>query len=110
MTIEVTDEMIYAFAGEPEITATDAHAIEVGLKSVLAIIDRDYVTRWGEVKISVPAELTITPKLLKYLKDTAADQAKYMGATVVDIDNPKVDWVEYSFINMNQYIWRIRRD
>jgi hypothetical protein len=39
--IEVTDEMIYAFAGEPEITATDAHAISVGLAAVLAIIERD---------------------------------------------------------------------
>lgn len=39
--IELTDEMIYAFAGEPEITATDAHAIRVGLAAVLAILDRD---------------------------------------------------------------------
>jgi hypothetical protein len=39
--IEPTDEMIYAFAGEPEITATDAHAIRVGLAAVLAIVDRD---------------------------------------------------------------------
>lgn len=41
MTIEVTDRMIYAFAGEPEITATDAHAIRVGLTAVLAIVERD---------------------------------------------------------------------
>lgn len=41
--IEPTDEMIYAFAGEPEITATDAHAIRVGLAAVLAIVERDYV-------------------------------------------------------------------
>jgi hypothetical protein len=39
--IEPTDEMIYAFAGEPEITATDAHAIRVGLAAVLAIVERD---------------------------------------------------------------------
>jgi hypothetical protein len=38
---EPTDEMIYAFAGEPEITATDAHAIRVGLAAVLAIVERD---------------------------------------------------------------------
>lgn len=42
MTIEVTDEMIYAFVGEPEITATDAHAIRTGLAAVLAIVERDY--------------------------------------------------------------------
>lgn len=41
VTIEVTDQMIYAFAGEPEITATDAHAIRVGLAAVLAIVERD---------------------------------------------------------------------
>lgn len=40
--IEPTDEMIYAFAGEPEITATDAHAITAGLAAVLAIVERDY--------------------------------------------------------------------
>jgi hypothetical protein len=37
--VHVTDEMIYAFAGEPEITATDAHAIEVGLRAVFAIVE-----------------------------------------------------------------------
>lgn len=42
--IEPTDEMIYAFAGEPEITATDAHAIRVGLAAVLAIVERDFLT------------------------------------------------------------------
>ena len=42
MTIEITDQMVYAFAGEPEITATDAHAIRVGLEAVLAIVQRDY--------------------------------------------------------------------
>ena len=42
--IEVTDEMTYAFAGEPEITATDANAIRVGLAAVLAIVERDYLT------------------------------------------------------------------
>jgi hypothetical protein len=40
--IEITDRMIYAFAGEPEITATDAHAIKVGLAAALAIVERDY--------------------------------------------------------------------
>lgn len=40
MTIKVTDEMIYAFAGEPEITATDAHAIRVGLTAVLPLAER----------------------------------------------------------------------
>ena len=39
--IEVTDEMIWAFAGDPEITATDAHAIRVGLTAVLALVERD---------------------------------------------------------------------
>jgi hypothetical protein len=38
--IEVTDEMVYAYAGEPEITGTDAHAIRVGLAAVLAIVER----------------------------------------------------------------------
>jgi len=37
--VKVTEQMIYAFAGEPEITATDAHAIEAGLQRVLDLID-----------------------------------------------------------------------
>jgi hypothetical protein len=41
--IEITDQLIYAFAGEPEITATDAHAIRVGLTAVLALVERDHV-------------------------------------------------------------------
>jgi hypothetical protein len=43
--IEPTDEMIYAFVGEPEITATDAHAIRIGLAAVLAIVERDFSLR-----------------------------------------------------------------
>jgi hypothetical protein len=41
VTIEVTDQMIYAFAGEPEVTATDAHAIRVGLAAVLALAEQN---------------------------------------------------------------------
>lgn len=43
--IEPTDEMIYAFAGEPEITATDAHAIRVGLAAVIPLVERDLIAR-----------------------------------------------------------------
>jgi hypothetical protein len=43
--IEVTDEMIYAFAGESEITATDAYAIKAGLKAVLAIVEEELAER-----------------------------------------------------------------
>lgn len=39
--IEPTDEMIYAFSGEPEITGADAHYIRTGLTAVLAIVERD---------------------------------------------------------------------
>lgn len=33
--MNVTDHMIYQFAGEPEVTATDAHAIRSGLERAL---------------------------------------------------------------------------
>lgn len=33
--MKVTDHMIYAYAGEPEITGTDAHCIQQGLERVL---------------------------------------------------------------------------
>jgi hypothetical protein len=49
MTFDITDEMVYAFAGEPEITATDAHAIKVGLAKVLAIVERDHDARYGRL-------------------------------------------------------------
>jgi hypothetical protein len=48
--IEPTDEMIYAFAGEPEITATDAHAIRVGLAAVLAIVEREHVIETSKLR------------------------------------------------------------
>lgn len=51
--IEVTDEMIYAFAGEPEITATDAHAIRVGLAAVLALVERDRAAALARIEVSI---------------------------------------------------------
>lgn len=45
VSIPVTDQMIYAFAGEPEITATDAHTIRVGLVAVLELVAQDYERR-----------------------------------------------------------------
>ncbi len=113
MTIRVTDEMIAdardasaALTGHCSTYAETRASIE----AVLAIIDRDYVTRWGEVKIPIPREMPITPDVLKYLKNSAIDQAKYMGATVVNIDSPTVTPSEDFFTDMNLYTWRIRRD
>jgi hypothetical protein len=37
--MKVTDQMIYAFAGDPEITVTDAHAIKVGLQAALDLLE-----------------------------------------------------------------------
>lgn len=49
--MKVTVPMIYAYANEPEITGTDAHAIEAGLQRVLDreqlwILDRDDDGHW----------------------------------------------------------------
>lgn len=62
--IEPTDEMVYAFAGEPEITATDAHYIRHGLAAVLAIVERDNTIRprrTAELKIQGPGDHDFQP-------------------------------------------------
>jgi hypothetical protein len=107
MTIEVTDEMIYAFAGEPEITATDAHAIEAGLTAALAIVERDYVSRWGTITERVPREFMDT-SIMDGFKKHVAEHAKYMGAEVVDIDNPEITYGPGIF-DCDTYRWKIRR-
>lgn len=62
-----TQQMIYAFAGEPEITATDAHAIEAGLAAALK-----------DVPDVVPYTFTGFPSLIAYIHPPCS--------TVVDVD------------------------
>ncbi|GAA2696394.1 hypothetical protein [Actinoplanes palleronii] len=57
--IEPTDEMIYAFAGEPEITATDAHAIRVGLAAALGTIADD--VRLVLNRHNMPVHIALSP-------------------------------------------------
>lgn len=45
--MKVTDHMIYTFAGESEITATDAHAIGVGLQAVLDMPEMQALERFA---------------------------------------------------------------
>lgn len=40
-TEDVPEQLIYAYAGEPEITATEAHFIAAGLARVLTIVERE---------------------------------------------------------------------
>jgi hypothetical protein len=107
MTIEVTDEMRAAY-----LTAwrNDGCSIKAGLAAALAIVERDYVSRYGSITERVPRELMDT-SIMDGFKKQVAEHAKYMGAEVVDIDNPEIlpDDSPLTFGDYAVLKWKIRR-
>jgi hypothetical protein len=111
MTIEVTDEMRAAY-----LTAwgDSRCSIKAGLAAVLAIVEQDYVSRWGTITERVPREFMDTPPMDGFMdgfKNQVIEHAKYMGAEVVDIDNPEVfpDDSPPAFGDYAVLKWKIRR-
>lgn len=54
--IERTEGMINAALSAYETTDGHNAAIEAVVKAVLAIVGRDYVTRWGTLSIPLPVD------------------------------------------------------
>lgn len=105
MTIERTPEMMRA--------ARDAlHAggnLSDVIKAVLALIERDYVPRWGTMTIPLGVdygELLAQPSFMQYVRDAAEERAKYMGGT---IEFEKYEIVQ-SFPGTYSISWKLRRN
>jgi hypothetical protein len=80
------------------------------LSMFLDALDRDYVPRYGYLSEVVPSEYKQIPGMMDYIKGSITDRAKYMGATVPDIDSFTVDHSTNRFIDSVRLTWRIRRD
>lgn len=89
----------------------DDRMIDEVLTAVLKIVERDYVSRWGSITQRVPREFMTTPSMNDVLLETIIDHAKYMGAEVVDIDDPEIlpDDSPYAFGDYVAMKWKIRR-
>lgn len=73
------------------------------------LLDQNYVTRWGYIRIPVPRELS-RAEVWKYLQDDVKHRAKYMGATVVNIDDPTISSTPDFRTDTIVYTWKVRRD
>lgn len=72
------------------------------------LLDQNYVTRWGRVRISVSREIPFS-LAQKYIFLEARDRAKLMGGVVEDIDDFTVERSTDGFDD-NVYTWKVRRD
>jgi hypothetical protein len=114
--IKLTDEMLHdainAFekhADEPALHSIAA--LRAALEAALAVVDQDYVTRWGLVRIQVPGEMSIDSRIMEYLKGEATQRAKLMGGEVIDIDDFTVEPSSTApYSDLNIYMWKVRRD
>jgi hypothetical protein len=114
MTIEVTDEIKAKFWEAAAWPGPNDLDVGRGLAAVLAIMERDYVSRWGTITERVPREFMDTPPMDGFMdgfKKQVIEHAKYMGAEVVDIDNPEVfpDDSPPAFGDYAVLKWKIRR-
>lgn len=115
--MEITETMIKAFwnaALAPSAIAEAYLDVRRGLAAVLSEIEKDYVSRKGLIKQYVPREALGMPDFMDGIKAGVTDQAKYMGASVPDIDAFQViDPDPWSIRLTMDYVtltWEIRRD
>lgn len=84
-----------------------------GLAAVLAEVDKDYVSRKGLIRQSVPREVLDSP-VMDDIKRSVTARAKDMGASVPNIDTFQViepDPESFPFFaDYVTLIWEIRRD
>lgn len=111
MTFELTDKMLHDAidAFEKHAALHSIAALHAALEAALAVVDRDYVTRWGRVRVSVPREMPIDDRIMEYLKEEARRRAELMGGTIEDIEKFTVEPTA-SYSNMRVYTWKVRRD
>lgn len=75
------------------------------------LLDQNYVTRWGRVRITVPCEIPFAVAQ-KYIFEEAKDRAKLMGGVIEDINDFTVERniIGKFFDDTNIYTWKVRRD
>lgn len=109
--IKVTDEMI-ADARDASV-ALNGHCstyleTKASIEAVLKIIERDYVPRYGTVRLIVPTEFLGSEARMHVVRDMAFDRAKIMGGMIEDIETFEC---EPAFDTYNTTLtWRMRRD
>lgn len=107
MSMEATEEMRGAYFAA---WRDNRCSIKAGLEAVLAIVERDYVSRWGHITHRIPREFMATPSMEGF-KKMIIERADYMGGEVVDIDNPEIlpDEDYPAFFDYVVLRWKIRR-
>jgi hypothetical protein len=110
--IKVTQKMVQAYHDAWHTTPQGAPGdrTKAGLEAVLEIIDRDYVTRYGKVSVTVPTELLGQPEIMEYARDMAIERAKIMGGTLEDIETFECEHDPFKFTDSTILTWRMRRD
>lgn len=110
--IKVTREMVQAYhdALHSAPPGAPGDRTKAGLEAVLEIIERDYVTRYGTVSVTVPTELLGQPEITEYAQKLAIENAKFMGGTIEDIETFECEPDPFKFTDSTILTWRMRRD
>lgn len=122
--IKVTQEMREALKRKLQPTPLEP-TMDDALEAVLEIIDRDYVSRYGTVSVTVPTELLggqpetmeharnsalDRAKLMEYAQNLAIERANLMGGTIEDIETFEREPHPFKFNDSTILTWRMRRD
>lgn len=74
------------------------------------LLDQNYVTRWGRVRIFVPREMPFAVAQ-KYIFEEARNRANLMGGVIDNIDDFTVECnTGEPFNDTSIYTWKVRRD
>lgn len=109
MAIQRTKRMVDAALVAYDHTDGHREAIGAAVQAVIDLIDEDYVPRWGTLVMSLGMDylgLLNQPSFMKYMKEAAEDQAKYMGGT---IEFDKYEIIPDGFLRYSAK-WRLRRN
>lgn len=111
---EITQEMIRTAQAAMECDPAECdECVAKALAAVMTIMERDYVSRWGQIEQTLSEEMVEYPKIMAYFRDFIPRRAEIMGATVMDIDQPEVTPLrdeDGRLTGLISYRWRIRRD
>lgn len=106
--IEVTNEMIAA-ARNASLTYIPECEMEAVLEAVFALLEKDYVSRWGKLRIPIGPvydyDVQLHPELLNAIMESAEQKAEYMGGTIEREKYEKSEHRGYIWFE-----WRLRRN